>query len=189
MTGNSPNIIMSAASSCSHTGDTLSISGAQQLALGATASSTDDASVLNISIGYYRLIGVVYTDSSNNLVQFKQHGDTFYLSTPVADINDSTLGHSVKSYPLSVPKGVSVEAFGRCVANNEVHIFDPPLTPGIPAAYPSVPGYDTSTTTSPDTAFPFRSYTDQSAEISARAAGASTTLQCMTDGWVWPRSP
>jgi hypothetical protein len=146
-------------------------------------------SCLTISIGYYRLIGMVYTNCSYQLVQFKEHGDTYYLQQLQADIDDMSLGTSQKAYTLSVPIGIPVEAFGRCVANSEVHIFDPAVSPAVPTSFPTTPGYDTSTNLSPQTAFPYRVYTNQSGKIAAQASGASTTLQCMTDCWLWQRAP
>jgi len=174
----------------------LSISGAQQLTLSANTIHKTLESDIQISIGYYRMIGAIYTTSAGTIVPFTQSGDTFNLVTPVNDIN-AAVTTSLALYPLSVPNGIAVEALGRCIGTssltggNDILIYTPPTSPGTPADFAAVPGYAIKTIvtggTQPLVSYPYRLYTDTGTNIRARANAAST-LQCMTDGWVYHRA-
>lgn len=195
-------ITMSQAASTSCTGDyTFSISGANQLVLNQNANATAYNAPLTISTGYYRLIGALYTDSNMthpNLVSFAQDGDTFYLTTPVVDINTvaslctGPIGNpaGAVSCPLSVPSGIKVQAFGRIHGgtSSAVIVSSPDQTPGAPTNFPGVPGYSTKNAGG-DTAFPFMVYTDTSAHVRIRANSTGNTTQVYedTDGWVFHR--
>jgi hypothetical protein len=162
----------------------------------ATACSPNPACQERIYIynDRYRMLAALYTNSSSGVEAFAQDGDTFYLAKPANDINAS-IGSSVPIAVAlnSVPVGISVEAFGRCVgggstATHHIILYSPTLAPGTPTTFPTVPGFDVASLTA-NVAFPFRAYTNTSQTLDAFAdAGAgSTTLQCMTDGWVWNR--
>jgi hypothetical protein len=153
----------------------------------------DDRSQITVYNDRYRMVAALYTTPSKNLVSFKQVGDTFYLATPVADINTTTLGSSDTAEALgSVPGGFVVEALGRCVggtATQPVLIYTPPSSltlPGTPAAFPTAPGY-TVQVTSPQVPSAFRLHTDTAKHIHAITRTGTTSLECMTDGWTWSR--
>ncbi|MGD0193044.1 MAG: hypothetical protein ABSD74_20090 [Rhizomicrobium sp.] len=185
------NATMSPNTTCAGSGNTVVFSGARQVVLNNTPSTAGLASLMTISTAYWRLIGVLYTDSSSNVVQFTQSGDTIYLNSPVHDIHQTNVGTTATAYPLaSVPLGVSVEALGRCAGGGNLVILYPgtmPLPPAaIPNSFSTAPGYAV-TSTAPDSAFNFRLYTDTSRDIIAQASAGTTTLDCMTDGWVFHR--
>ncbi|HEX4080943.1 MAG TPA: hypothetical protein VHX61_18930, partial [Rhizomicrobium sp.] len=172
----------------SATNDCITVSGGNAVALSTAATGTTTSGPASFTIfgGLYRLIGALYTDSSANVVPFTQDGDTFYLDAPVADLDGVAVTSSAKNYTLnSVPDGIPVEAFGRCVAGEMVHIFNPSLAPGKPNSFPNAPGYDTDSL-APQTSFPYRSYTNSSGQIAAQAY-TSGTMDCMTDGWMLHR--
>jgi hypothetical protein len=135
----------------------------------------------------YRLAASLSTDSSSSIVAYAQSGDTFYLNSPIpfASVVSSS---SPTPIALTMLPAIPVEAFGRCVANAKVHLFNTSIAPGTPASFPVQPGYDTQVLNQvgnvPNTAFPFRIYTDSQRRIYAQAGGANTTLNCMLDGWV-----
>ena len=189
-------ITVPACSTASPTNDQLFITGARQVNFSGAPAGTSEyvaAPDLIIGIGYYRLLGAVYTDSSANLVHFTQEGDTFYLANAVT--NTYTISAVPASITLgAVPSGIKVKAFGRCVGGASgggtqyVIMYSPgqrSLT--VPAKpFPLVPGFDVNTLSS-TTAFPFSAWTDTAQSLQAVAGGAAT-LECMTDGWEWHRS-
>ncbi len=175
----------------------LGISGAQQLELVPAATTTTHATGFTAAVGYYRLVGALYTDVSSDFVQFTQDGDTYYLATPVADVSGVSLTNTPTNLTLaSVPDGIKVKAFGRCVGGtgttttHHVIVYSPDqATAPVPQAFPGAPGFDVSSLT-PSTAFPFSAWTDTSRTLLALAdTGTSpvTTIDCVTDGWVWHR--
>jgi len=203
-TGTTPplNITMSQSAECTSTGDTLSISGAEQIVMSANATTTD-VSLLNlkISTGYYRLIGAVYTISVlgvPNVVPFQQDGDTFYLKSPTTDIGGGTgtgsaqckngMITSVQICPLSVPIGIPVEAFGRVVSSGQSFLSstDAPQTASAFATAP--PGYTTTHSTTANNAYPFHLFTSTAGKVNAEG-GSSNQMYEVTDGWIWHRAP
>ncbi|HEX3666924.1 MAG TPA: right-handed parallel beta-helix repeat-containing protein [Rhizomicrobium sp.] len=174
----------------------LSISGARQLVLNKFATSDDAQATLDIGLGYYRMIGAVMTDASGALKPFRQDGDTFYFARPAPDVAGTTLGTSAVSLTLaSVPNGISVRAFGRCVGGGtpsprHVMIFSPDQ-PAVTQtqAFPIPPGYDVDSLT-PVTSFPFSAWTDTSQSLRAISDAATpntATIECLVDGWEWHR--
>jgi hypothetical protein len=182
------NTISSSSDCTSSMGDPVSISGVRQLVLNSSAATTHAHAEIDIGIGYYRLIGAVFTDSASHIVQFLQDNDTFSLRTPGNDINTSTLSTTATAFQLaSVPSGTPVEAFGRCVASQKVRLFTPGGTPVLPSSFPTVPGYDTLGAINAYTSFPYRLYTNSTGAIDAQSGTTGTMLYCMTDGWVFNR--
>lgn len=168
--------------------DCITISSGNAVMISGNASHTTNSGPQPFTIwgGVYRLIGALYTGPTANVVGFYQDGDTFYLDVPKMDINLAAVAPTTLYYPLSsIPSGIAVEALGRCTATVKVHVFRTLLTPGVPAAFPLQPGFDTETN-SPDTAFPYRIYTDTMRRISAQGS-SSGTMDCATDGWVFHR--
>lgn len=149
---------------------------------GSTALGSN--ATIKVHTGLYRMVGALYTTANTNVVSFTQDGDTFYLNVPVADIN-ITLGTGDTAVPVpSVPNGIPVEWLGRCVSNPKVIVYPLGPNPGAPQAFPTIPGYDVTTTTG--TPARYQTYTDSARNIHARSNGG-TTFQCMTDGWIWHR--
>jgi hypothetical protein len=174
--------------------DCFTYSGGNTITLSSNAiTNSTTPFTITIYTGLYRMLGALYAPvGSSDIVQFAQDGDTFLLNAPVYDVQAKSLTTSAVNVPLpSVPAGIVVEALGRCVGGNGyVLLYTPPpagatgpMTPGL---FTSTPGYSINSTT-PQTAFPVRLYTDSSTDIKAVASGAST-LNCMTDGWVWHRA-
>ena len=178
----------------STTGANLTISGQYTILLNTATSATCGGNggtqdTLKIKTAVYRLVGAMNTNTNTKFPGFTQLDDTIYLTAPSKDINTTTLGSSVTPFALaSVPNGISVEAFGRCVGGStDILIFNDTLVPGTPTSFTTVPGYAVNSAT-PATAYPFRTYTDTAKTVDAQAgSGTTNTLRCMTDGWVWRR--
>ena len=177
------------------------------LPTGVTASGTSPASApasLSVLTGRYRLIGALFTDASGNLVPFNQDDDTFYLTPSIADIpitgsTCATIGTTKLACALSVPcgrnamcpsPGLRVQAFGRMVIATTAKVLasSPDQSQPAPSAFGAAPGYTTQDAASA-TAFPFLLYTDTTGDIDVQSSIASTTVQEVTDGWVFKRSP
>lgn len=163
--------------------------------------------------GVYRMIGALYTDASKNAVKFTQDGDTFYLASPVVDVQTgpnsicaSTVTGNPQTCPLSVPcgrnaatcpagaghNGLKVEAFGRVVGGSNggdilLSSFDQTTIPA-PTLFPGPPGFSTNSS-STQTSFPFLLYTDGFGNVRVQGSTGSTgnTVYEDTDGWVFHR--
>jgi YD repeat-containing protein len=168
---------------------TIQLNAAASSSCSSTWNSPDTIYVWN---DRYRLVASLFTTTSGSgtvLAPYTQNGNTFYLSSPTsfsASVQPAIGGTAVS---LPVPKGLAVEAFGRCVASARVYLFNWQQT-ALPAEnFPFSPGYDTQLTTSPDTSFPFRIYTNTTGQIYGMSQSGTATLQCMLDGWNLPRGP
>jgi hypothetical protein len=172
-------------------GITIYASNAQEITMasGAIASSSNPNETLNIYTGRYRLVGALYTfpTGSPTVVPFTQNGDTVYLTTPVADVPAGSLSTSSSPIVLaSVPSGIPVQALGRCTGGSgHVLLYSPGPLPGTPAAFPTAPGYSVNSTIA-NTPFSYSLYTNSTQEI-VGVADATSTLYCITDGWVFHR--
>jgi len=185
-------VISSNTAGCAGSGVQLSISGARQLVLNNNASITEAVSNnLSIGIGYYRMIGAIYTTSAMTptIVPFVQDNDTFYLATPVTDINAAAVSSTASSFALSVPHGIQVQAMGRCTgATGHILLFTQGTTPATPGPFPTAPGYSVRNSAASDAAFPFNLYTAAGTATIEAVSDVNSTLDCVTDGWVWHRA-
>ena len=177
--------------SCSSPDSTLSISGARQTVLNNGANHTKANANLSIATAYYRMIGALYTTSAGTptLVSFTQEGDTFYLAEPSLDV---TAAVGTAPYPLvlpSLPNGIRVKAFGRCVGGPyHVIVYSPGQKALAPAtSFLTAPGFDVNSVATPTT-FPFSAWTSTGQSLLATSDAPGTAqISCMTDGWMWPR--
>jgi hypothetical protein len=117
-------------------------------------------------------------------------------------VNTVSIGSTAANISLaSLPLGIPVEALGRCIATSSASpptyvLMSTPLPAGSstlpPAAFPTAPGYamklGLGTAAPTGTSFPYRTYTDASADITVQA-NQTATLNCMTDGWVLKTAP
>jgi hypothetical protein len=171
------------------------------LGAGTPASTTLQGQPFNVFAGYYRMVGAVNTGSGGftSLLPFSQDNDTFYLTTPAeTSVSISSGSVATLTFP-SLPTGISVEAFGRCVGSTtgsgttaHVLIYSPSQTamPTNAHGFPTVPGYAVQSL-SPDSAFSFRAWTDSTKSLLAVAdngTGTTAALECMLDGWKLARS-
>jgi hypothetical protein len=190
-------VISSNTTGCAGSGVLLSISGAQQLVLSNNATITEAVSSnFSIGIGYYRMIGAIYTTSAMTptIVPFTQTNDTFYLDTPVRDVPGTTISDTLSTPTTltlaSVPNGLVVEALGRCesgtTGSGQVILYTPNTAPGLPTAFTNAPGYSVQASTT--AAFPYRLHTNASQTLDALASTTGTVLNCITDGWVFDRT-
>lgn len=180
--------------------DCFTISGGSAITLSnSTISTTTSPQNITFETGLYRMVGALNTGTGSTppVVPFTQNGDTFYLATPA--LFSASINGSIALPIPSVPQGIAVEAFGRCVATNPsngnfVIIYPRSTSPGTPTTFPTVPGYafQTTQTSNPQatTSYPYRIYTDTMGDIGAQAtaSAASSSLNCMNDGWVWKRA-
>ena len=190
-----PQIVLNNTTSCAEaSGAPLSISGARQLVLsGSSGASSTEVANLVIGTGYYRLIGALNTNGSGDFGAFTQDGDTFYLSSPELDFNGAVTTGGNTVLLNSLPLGISVKAFGRCVGGasmgtHRVILYSPSQTAPVPAnMFPIAPGFDVSSLT-PSTAYPFSAWTSTARSLLAYSdAATGVTMECMTDGWVLHR--
>jgi hypothetical protein len=192
---------------CTPSGEPGYASNAQQIVLTSSTTQTRVNKPLTINTGIYRLLGALYTDNSMpkpHIVLFTQEGDTFYLTTPVKDVDTAAplCSGTITDTPcqLSVPcgrllatcasPGVKVEALGRIVGgttSTNPLLVSSPDQDNVAANFPTVPGYSTANT-SANASYPFRVYTDSSGNIRLTSTGAGTTTASeITDGWVFHR--
>jgi hypothetical protein len=151
-----------------------------------TSCGNPDPDTLYIYNDRYRMVAALYTDSSGNIESFTQDGDTVYPAVPTLAYNGAVTISPLTIVLPFVPAGISVEAFGRCVAGaGHVLVYSPRTAILHPYAFPLPPGFAMNSL-SANVAFPFRAYTDTAQSIDAVSDGAST-LQCVTDGWSWHR--
>ena len=139
-----------------------------------------------------RRIGAIRTDAAGAIIPFLQYGDDFiWKSPPFLDVDDSTLSTTKKNYTLSgVPSGLVVNALANVVssnaATNRVYFSNPNLTDLAPSATATPLSNLTSNTTA--TLFSqVKMITNTSAQISARASAATTTIRVSVMGWTDPR--
>lgn len=82
----------------------------------------------NIPSGWvaYRRLGTVYTDASNNLVQFYQVGNYFWFKTPVANVNSVSQTTSFSTRTITAPPGKNtlVTIFARHVTGTTISTAD-----------------------------------------------------------------
>jgi hypothetical protein len=136
---------------------------------------------------FFRRIGSLLTDGSAHWVSFKQWGDEFRWSTPIADISSSSLSTTATNFPLSVPPGITVNAHIRGFVSSgtvgtKLLVASPLLaTPvaGTPAGEVTAVAQVASTAN----AFTADVLTDTSKNVVAVASAASTTITADTYGW------
>jgi hypothetical protein len=202
-------IQLSTTFSTSSTADCITVSGGNVIFLDTPVIADATNQQVFVYTGIYRMVGALYTDGSYNLVKFAQDGDTFYLAATVEDIPATgggctgTIGNTAQSCQLSVPCGrnalcgtaIAVEAFGRIAsAGGSAQILASNLDQNnqAPTTFGSAPGNTSSSSNTTD-AYPFRFYTSATSGMTAGAirlrstASAGTTVNEVTDGWVFKR--
>ena len=137
-----------------------------------------------------RRIGAIKTDSSGNIMGFLQYDDQFlWKSPPALDVDDTTLTTVKKTYGLvSVPSGLVVLAKLSVRTNHAtssmIYMSNPNMTDVAPSVTVTPLGQFAPATVSGSQ---IELYTDTSAQISARATAASTTIRAAVLGWQDPR--
>lgn len=134
-----------------------------------------------------RRLGSFATDGASNIKAFKQNGDEFIWSAPVADIATTTLGVTGTLFTFGgFPGGLKFNVLMRCNATN-VGAFAVLLTspdesdvaPNATAGNTQLQGAAGVTTAAQ---LSLRSNTSQ--QLRARSTAASTTLNCATYGYI-----
>jgi hypothetical protein len=157
-------------------------------AVDAIFSLSASAPSLPTNYTLYRRIGSAKTDSSAHWIAFVQYGDEFLWTSPSADINTTTLTAVPTNFVLAgVPTGVKVRAqitgtFSNASAGTALLIQSPDAT----GAGPNLTtGLVTSRVQVNSIAIAFVDTirTDTSAQITAYASAASSTLLVSTRGW------
>lgn len=91
---------------------------------------------------YYRRIGSILTDGSNNIRGFLQNGDRFLYKLPDLSIRNATISYiSGTLLSIKVPSGIKVRplirgVYGASVDGKDWSFYDPDQT-GVPALTPS----------------------------------------------------
>ena len=81
------------------------------------ASLSSVAPALPGGYSYSRRIGSIKTDSSGNILAFKQNGNYFYWNSPVLDVQ-TTSSTTRTLYTLSIPSGLITIPLISAVANS-----------------------------------------------------------------------
>ena len=90
---------------------------------------------------YYRRIGSILTDGSNNIRGFLQNGDRFLYKLPDLSIRNATISTSGTLLSIKVPGGIKVRplirgVYGAAADGKDWSFYDPDQT-GVPALTPS----------------------------------------------------
>jgi hypothetical protein len=164
--------------------------GVVDVVISATATPANGPTVMPSGYTLFRRIGSMLTNASSQWVKFSQFGDEFLWDVPFGDVNDAALSTTAKTYVLTVPIGVQVNALIRsanfnAAANSLVLInsldeavaaVGVPLgnrTSGNPVAGALAGSIATTNVR-----------TDTSARVRAIGTTASTTIHIATYGWV-----
>ncbi len=144
----------------------------------------------NYPSGYteYRRIGSIVR-TGGAIKTFTQVGDFFQWNPPASDVDVSNLGASDTNYAISVPLGLSVRAKLDCYITNTgsvAHVrIDNPLLSSRGAVSDTIGNLGNIRSTNTNLAIEgeLDVYTDTSAQVRARAIGASTILKILTVGY------
>lgn len=130
---------------------------------------------------YYRRIGSVLTDSSSNIIGFKQSGDVILWDAIVLDVNVSDVDTTWVNYTLSAPVGVKVESIIRanCTATFFVTIQDPAQDQVTPAQTTNDLHNVSGTTPGNE----LHILTNTSSQVAAAASAGVISLRIATVGW------
>jgi hypothetical protein len=157
-------------------------------AVDAIFSASASAPSLPANYTLYRRIGSAKTDGSNHWIAFVQFGDDFLWLAPPQDISTSSLTAAPTNFALGgVPTGVKVwanitGAFSNATNGISLLIQSPDATGAGPS---TTTGLITARVQAAGiaTAFVDNIRTDTSAQITAYASAASSTLNVSTKGW------
>ncbi len=140
-----------------------------------------------------RRIGSIRNNGSGNILAFVQHGDHFWLGTPVSDLNTSNPGTSAVLRTLTVPSGVKVIPISSYHVSDEDASVSPQLLvtgPDQADTTPSVSLSSANAYTAVTPAFSDSAHhpvlTDTSSRVRTRfsASSADTHLRITTHGWI-----
>lgn len=151
-----------------------------------TAANTPYSGALQ---GTYRRIGSVLTDASGHIRAFHQHGDEFWLDTPIKDVDVTNPGTSAVTRTLTVPTGVQVAAIVNAVAydstGDTTHYISALEAADVAPAYASAVDLAGSDKTVEGVS-QNRVWTNTSAQVRTRLSfsSASTAFKMLTLGWV-----
>lgn len=157
--------------------------GAGTVDAGFDTSLTATNLLSDSSYTNYRRVGSVVTDSSSNIINFVQRGDTYLYDTPIRDVNAGALATAETLRALSVPTGIKVEAIINCRQSDgtgdDTVIYDPDQTAGA-ASLTAAPLVNLEAST----AAQLRIMTDTSGQVADRSTGGgSATLYIVTVGY------
>jgi hypothetical protein len=149
-------------------------------------TSTTATNLLADATGYsgYRRVGSVLTDSSSNITQFTQVGDTFYWKDPGLEYNSTTLGTTAGNITLATPldyKTVALMNAFCTIGSGQAHVYirskdandEAPSTSAAPIA--NVMGNTNAFTT-----IQVECMTNTSSQVGVRSDAANTTLRVST---------
>jgi hypothetical protein len=166
----------------------------------ALFSTSSTSPTMPTDYDYKRLIGMVKTDGSSNILAFTAYemaggGFKALWSDPPLDVSDATPGTSANLRTLSVPTGLKVEAivnayFGNSAANHALYLSCPDVNDEAPNAAGSAgplatSGINAGSGVNP-TSGPIHVMTNTSAQIRARQT-VNTQQSIATLGWEWSR--
>jgi hypothetical protein len=144
----------------------------------------------NIPAGYteYRRIGSVLTDGSANIRNFIQHGDYFFYTSPILDIDDGATGVARNTAAVSAPLDVRtlvIGAFslGDNAADTLVYISCPDQTDIAPSTTATPLGHVWLSIASKYTLSSTLVLTDTSSQISYRTS-ADGSFKFSTYGYI-----
>lgn len=152
-------------------------------------SLSASAPTLPANYTQYRRIGSGKTNGSAQWVKFVQDGDDFLLDVAVLDVNATNQSTTAVLYTLaSVPTGVKVQAYYNAVTSDAgtdaILLTSPDESDQAPSAAvaPLISTLGIANATA-NTSAEYRTRTNTSAQIRARATGAMDFFRIATRGW------
>lgn len=140
-----------------------------------------------------RRIGSVVTDSSANILAFKQYGDTFLWDLPLNDVSDTNPGTSEVTDVVTVPTGIEVGALlsvthldETCSSDSHGRVYPAALTDQTVNSATRTTFLNANGGAGQAATVDVEVFTDTSAQISYKvsATAADITLEISTRGWV-----
>jgi len=134
-----------------------------------------------------RRIAAVRTDSSGNIIPYRQFGDDFFFVTTILDVSETALSTSRVVYPLTVPPKTKalVRAYVWNASGNGGVVIQPVFEADGAASASNPPLASLwHEVNSAGSAAEFAIMTDGSSSLAARATKSSTNFKIVTRGWV-----
>jgi hypothetical protein len=165
--------------------------GVVDYCISLSASSCTTGGAIPAAYTLFRRIGSGKTNGSSQWTLFFQNGDEFLWSTPVLDVNISNLSTTQLTETLaSVPTGVVVDALMNFAIQSTsvgINVYLAPLSvANLAPSSSAAPGASLRTQVASVAIWSgrFTIRTDTAASFGARADASSTSLLCVTLGWI-----
>jgi len=164
------------------------VSGAADV--GFDTSVTAANLVSDHSATAYRRLGSIELNGDDNIIAFKQYGDEFIRTVPVADYSADP-GASEVTTTLSVPTGFDVLAnisagMFTAASNADYYtsIYHPDVTTPTPSTFPTLRGHSGASNDAARSSVVFYIRTNASAQIQHISDSGVVSVKINTTGWI-----